>query len=43
MGERIRLKGQGAPGIAGRANGDLFLIIRIAPHPLFDIDARIYK
>ncbi|CNJ00066.1 curved DNA-binding protein [Yersinia mollaretii] len=37
-GERIRLKGQGAPGFAGGANGDLFLIIRLAPHPLFDID-----
>ena len=39
-GERIRLKGQGAPGFAGGANGDLFLIIRIAPHPLFDIDGQ---
>lgn len=37
-GERIRLKGQGAPGFAGGANGDLFLIIRLAPHPLFDIE-----
>ncbi|AJJ64367.1 curved DNA-binding protein [Yersinia aldovae] len=37
-GERIRLKGQGAPGLGGGANGDLFLIIRIAPHPLFDVD-----
>lgn len=36
-GERIRLKGQGAPGTDGGANGDLYLIIRIAPHPLFDI------
>ncbi|CNE87789.1 curved DNA-binding protein CbpA [Yersinia rohdei] len=39
-GERIRLKGQGAPGFAGGANGDLYLIIRIAPHPLFDIDGQ---
>ncbi|WP_145599266.1 curved DNA-binding protein [Yersinia alsatica] len=39
-GERIRLKGQGAPGFAGGANGDLFLIIRIAPHPLFDVDGQ---
>ncbi|MEC5319398.1 curved DNA-binding protein [Brenneria populi subsp. brevivirga] len=37
-GERIRLKGQGSAGSGGAANGDLFLIIRIAPHPLFDID-----
>jgi curved DNA-binding protein len=37
-GERIRLKGQGAPGIGGGANGDLFLIIRFAPHPKFDVE-----
>ncbi|MBF8778993.1 curved DNA-binding protein [Pseudomonas fulva] len=37
-GERIRLKGQGAPGIGGGANGDLFMTIRMAPHPLFDVE-----
>ncbi|MCL2893201.1 curved DNA-binding protein [Brenneria tiliae] len=37
-GERIRLKGQGSAGVGGGPNGDLFLVIRIAPHPLFDID-----
>ena len=37
-GERIRLKGQGAPGVGGGANGDLFLIIRFAPHPKFDVE-----
>ncbi|WP_158780657.1 curved DNA-binding protein [Pantoea sp. BAV 3049] len=37
-GERIRLKGQGVAGINGGANGDLYLIIKIAPHPLFEID-----
>lgn len=37
-GERIRLKGQGAPGVAGGANGDLFLTIRLAPHPQFEVD-----
>jgi curved DNA-binding protein len=37
-GERIRLKGQGAPGIAGGENGDLYLIIRLAPHPDFDVE-----
>ncbi len=36
-GERIRLKGQGAPGSEGGAAGDLYLVIRIAPHPLFDV------
>ncbi|MFV3404529.1 MULTISPECIES: curved DNA-binding protein [Pseudomonas] len=37
-GERIRLKGQGAPGVGGGANGDLFLTIRMAPHPQFDVE-----
>jgi curved DNA-binding protein len=37
-GERIRLKGQGAPGVAGGASGDLFLTVRLAPHPLFEVD-----
>jgi curved DNA-binding protein len=38
-GERIRLKGQGAPGLGGAVNGDLYLIIRLVPHPLFDVEA----
>ncbi|MBP8203704.1 MAG: DnaJ domain-containing protein [Pseudomonas sp.] len=38
-GERIRLKNQGAPGVGGGANGDLYLIIRLVPHPLFDVEA----
>ena len=37
-GERIRLKGQGAPGIGGGANGDLYLIIKFAPHPKFEVE-----
>ncbi|MGB3126034.1 MAG: DnaJ C-terminal domain-containing protein [Pseudomonas sp.] len=37
-GERIRLKGQGAPGIGGGANGDLYLIIRFAPHSRFEVE-----
>ena len=37
-GERIRLKGQGAPGIGGGENGDLYLIIRLAPHPKFEVE-----
>ncbi len=36
-GERIRLKGQGGPGMAGGPAGDLYLNIRFAPHPLFDV------
>ncbi len=35
--ERIRVKGQGAPGSNGASNGDLYLHIRVAPHPLFDV------
>jgi curved DNA-binding protein len=38
-GERIRLKGQGGPGLGGAANGDLYLIIRLVPHLLFDVEA----
>lgn len=37
-GERIRLKGQGGPGQGGAANGDLYLHIRLVPHPLFDVE-----
>ncbi|WP_297820175.1 DnaJ C-terminal domain-containing protein [uncultured Paraglaciecola sp.] len=41
-GERIRVKGQGAPGQGAvnsknTLNGDLFLHIRLVPHPLFDV------
>jgi curved DNA-binding protein len=36
-GERIRLKGQGGPGHSGAPNGDLYLHIRLVPHPLFDV------
>lgn len=37
-GERIRLKGQGGPGQGGGPNGDLYLHIRLVPHPLFDVE-----
>lgn len=36
-GQRIRLKGQGTPGENGGPAGDLWLVIHVAPHPLFDI------
>ncbi len=36
-GERIRLKGQGHPGLNGGHAGDLYLHIRVVPHPLFDV------
>ncbi|WP_372739626.1 DnaJ C-terminal domain-containing protein [Neptunomonas sp.] len=37
-GERIRLKGQGAPGQGDAPNGDLYLHIRLIPHPMFDVE-----
>lgn len=36
-GSVIRLAGQGEPGANGAAPGDLFLHVRIEPHPLFEI------
>lgn len=37
-GERIRLKGQGETGIGKGENGDLYLRIKLVPHPLFDVE-----
>jgi DnaJ-class molecular chaperone len=34
-GSRIRLSGKGEPGAAGGPAGDLFVTIRVKPHPLF--------
>ncbi|CAN5176929.1 molecular chaperone DnaJ [soil metagenome] len=34
-GQRIRLKGRGGPGRHGGPSGDLFVIVRVADHPLF--------
>ncbi|MBT1450069.1 DnaJ domain-containing protein [Glaciecola sp. XM2] len=36
-GERIRLKGQAGKGHGDGPNGDLYLHIRLVPHPLFDV------
>jgi curved DNA-binding protein len=38
-GKRIRLKGQGGEGIGDAPPGDLYLRIRLVPHPLFDVEA----
>ena len=38
-GERIRLKGQGTPAAGHVPSGDLYLTIRLLPHPLFDVEA----
>src|SRR5438876_1826120 len=35
-GYRIRVAGEGQPGIGGGARGDLFLIISVKPDPLFE-------
>ncbi|MGQ0434259.1 MAG: molecular chaperone DnaJ [Microthrixaceae bacterium] len=34
-GQRIRLKGRGGPGRTGGPPGDLYVVVRVAPHPLF--------
>ena len=39
-GSQIRLKGQGGRGPRPELNGDLFLTIRIAPHPVFTLAGR---
>lgn len=39
-GERVRLKGQGGPGFGNGPAGDLFLRIRLVPHPLFDVSGQ---
>jgi curved DNA-binding protein len=39
-GQRIRLAGQGGRGSDGAPNGDLYLLVRIAPHPRYRLDAR---
>ena len=42
-GSRIRLAGQGGAGYNGGRNGDLYLIVHIKPHPLFEIkDADVH-
>ena len=39
-GSRIRVPGQGAPGIRGGAPGDLYLDIKVKPHGLFQRDGK---
>jgi molecular chaperone DnaJ len=33
--QRIRLKGRGGPGQNSGPSGDLFVVVRVAPHPIF--------
>ena len=39
-GQRIRLAGEGEPGIGGGPPGDLFLRVRLKPHPVFRVQNR---
>ena len=39
-GTRIRLKGQGGKGPRADLNGDVFLTVRLEPHPVFSISGR---
>jgi curved DNA-binding protein len=39
-GQRIRLAGQGGQGTAGAPPGDLYLVIRLAPHRRYRVDGR---
>ena len=39
-GQRIRLAGQGLPGMNGGAAGDLFLELTLDSHPIFEADGR---
>ena len=39
-GQRIRLAGQGGQGTEGAAAGDLYLVVRIAPHPRYRLEGR---
>ncbi len=34
-GSRVRLAGQGSPGVAGASAGDLYLVVEVVPHPVF--------
>jgi curved DNA-binding protein len=39
-GQRIRLAGEGAAGLGGGTPGDLYLRVRVRPHPRFRVEGR---
>jgi DnaJ-class molecular chaperone len=39
-GSRVRISGEGESGTGGAASGDLYLRVRLAPHPLFERKGR---
>jgi curved DNA-binding protein len=38
--QRIRLAGQGASGLGGGPRGDLYLLVRLSPHPRYRVEGR---
>ncbi len=42
-GSKIRLAGKGAPGSNGGSPGDLYIITRVAPHPVYKRDGDSLK
>jgi DnaJ-class molecular chaperone len=39
-GSRVRVSGEGEHGVGGAASGDLYLRVRLAPHPVFERKGR---
>ena len=37
-GSRVRVAGEGGPGYNGGPNGDVYLVVEVAPHPMFERD-----
>src|SRR5206468_1999726 len=35
-GSRVRISGEGAPGLQGGQSGDLYLVVSVRPHPRFE-------
>ncbi len=35
-GSRIRIAGEGGPGLAGGSKGDIYLVVKVLPHKLFE-------
>ncbi len=40
QGQHIRLQGQGGSGIGNGQNGDLFIEVELAPHPLYSVNGK---
>ena len=39
-GQRLRLAGKGGPGSHGGAAGDLYIVMKLSPHPIFRVSGR---